>query len=63
MGTTVISATYKVIQLDRGDALIDSGDDFLCDGCCIDVIWIETVTKTRYARCDLVELDAFFAAI
>ena len=54
---------YQVIQLDSVDTLVDTGDDFLCDGGSIDVLRVEAITKPRDTGSDLVELHAFFASI
>lgn len=35
--------TYQVIELDRGDALVDARDDLLRNCCGVDVIGIETI--------------------
>ena len=55
--------SYQVVELDRGNTLVDTRDDFLCDSCGVDMFRIESVTQPRDAGCDLVELNAFFASI
>lgn len=54
---------YQVVELNCGDTLVDTVDDLHCYGSGIDVLWVKAVTEPRYTSCDLVELDALFAAI
>jgi len=55
--------TYQVVELDGGNALVDTGNDLHGDCSGIDVLWIEAITKPRDTSCDLVELHALLAAI
>lgn len=56
-------ATNQVVEFDGRDSLIDTRDDFLCDGCRVDMIRIEAIAQSRDSGSDLVELNAFFASI
>ena len=57
------ATTYKIVQLDCGYAAIDTRDDLLSDGNRVNVLRVETVTQSRDAGSDFVELDAFLASI
>lgn len=56
-------STHEVVELDRGNTLVDTRDDLLRYGRRVDVIAIEAVTQSGHTCCDLVELYAFFATI
>ncbi|KAH3677659.1 hypothetical protein OGATHE_000313 [Ogataea polymorpha] len=53
----------KVIQLDGGDAMIDTRDDSLGNGNGLDVLWVEAVAQSRHSGGDLVESDWLFAPV
>jgi hypothetical protein len=55
--------TYKIIKLYRCNTLVDTRDDFLCDGSCVNMFGVEAITQTRNSSCDLVELNALLASI
>lgn len=55
--------TYKIIQLNGCDALIDPRDDLLSYGSSIDVICVEAITQSRNTSSDLVELDSLLTPI
>ena len=55
--------TDQVVELDGGDTLVDSGDNFLRNCSSINVLCIEAITESRDPGCDLVELHAFLASI
>jgi hypothetical protein len=38
-------STDKIVEFDGGYALVDTGDDFLSDGGCINMLGIEAITK------------------
>ena len=54
---------YQVVKLDSSHTLIDTRDDLLGDGSCVDMFGIKSITQPRNAGCDLVELDSLFASI
>ena len=56
-------ATNQVVEFDGRDSLIDTRNDFLCDGRRVDMIRIEAIAQSRDSGSDLVELNAFFASI
>lgn len=55
--------TDEVIEFDGGHTLIDTRNNFLGDGCCINMLWIETITQSGDTGGDLVELHAFLTSI
>jgi hypothetical protein len=54
---------YQVVEFDCRYTVVDTRDDLLRNGSCINVLWIKAIAKAGNASCDLVELDAFFATI
>lgn len=54
---------HQVVQLDGGNALVNTRDDLLCDSSRIDMVRIKTIAQSRDTRSDFVELDAFCPAV
>jgi hypothetical protein len=55
--------TYQVVELDGSDAMVHARDDLLGDGRSVNVVRVQPVTEPRDTSSDLVELDAFLAAV
>lgn len=55
--------TNQIVQLDCGDASIDTRDDLLsdCDG--VYMVHIKAITESGDTCCDLVELDTLLASV
>lgn len=58
-----IFITYQIVELNCGDALVNAVNHLHGDGCRVDMFWIKAITEPGDTGCDLVELDAFLAAI
>ena len=57
------SITYQIVELDCGDTLVYAIDHLHGDGSRVDMLRVKAITEPRDTSCDLVELDAFLAAI
>ena len=54
---------YKVVQLNGGDALVNTRDDLLRNSSSVDMVGVQAITQARNASCDLVELYALLAIV
>jgi hypothetical protein len=55
--------TYEVVKLNGGDTLVDTRDDLLRNCSSVNMLCIESVTKSGDTSSNLVELDAFLAPV
>ncbi len=55
--------TNEVVEFNSGHTLVDTGDDLLGDGSCVNVLRVEAITQSRDTSSDLVKLHAFLASV
>ena len=58
-----VGRAYQVIELDSGDALIDTRDNLLGDGSGVDVFGVQAIAQTGNACRNLVELYSLFTIV
>ena len=58
-----MDSAYQIVQFHRRDALVDTRDDFLGNGCCVDMLRVQAITKAGNTGCDFVELDSLLAIV
>ena len=63
MPCCMFGRAYQVVQLDSGDALIDTRNNLLCDGSSVDVFCVQAIAQAGNACSDLVELHSLFAVV
>jgi hypothetical protein len=56
-------ATYEIVQLNGGHALVNTRDDLLGDSHGVNVVHVEPIAQPGYTGRDLVELHALLAPI
>ena len=54
---------YQIIQLNSGDALIDTRDDLLGNGSGVNVFRVQAIAEAGNTCSDLVELYPLFAVV
>ena len=59
----MLSRAHQIVQLNRGDALIDTRDDLLGDGSSVNEFRVHTIAETGNTRSDLVKLYPLFAVV
>lgn len=63
IGSRQCRVTYEIVKLDGGNTLVYAIDNLHGDGGWVDMLWVEAIAEPRHTSRDLVELDAFLAAI